>query len=368
MRILAFFLNGCECGKFVGGAERRFFKISQHLSNFGVQIAALEYESLHSERCSELGYSPIRTKRRFPHNAILNSLTVAVFGSILCLKSKCDIVYVTEIGPWKDTFWTALVAPYIVSCVCRKPLAIIFHHLDGEDVRWNLFKFMAIKKATCMAVSKATADDVRKNFQVKDVSIVGNGIDVQNFDVPSCKIKKYDAVFHGRIAEDKGIFELLQAWRDVVAKMPSAQLLLIGGIDNTIRIEILRVIKKFNLEKRVHFSGFVSDKELAMLLRSSKIHVLPSHREGFGLAVVEAMASDLPCVVSDLPALREVFSSAAIFVQPRNVDSLTDAILLLLSSPEKRSHLQEKGKSLVNRFSWKEVARKEFEVLKRVSG
>jgi phosphatidylinositol alpha-mannosyltransferase len=131
-------------------------------------------------------------------------------------------------------------------------------------------------------------------------------------------------------------------------------------LDNLTAIEDLHD----QLERNVNICGFVSDERLAQLLKSSKIFVLPSHAEGFGLSVVEAMAAGLPCILSDLPALREYYSSTAIFVQRRNVESLANAILFLLSDPEKRAELRDKGKRLVGRFSWKEVALKEYSVLR----
>src|SRR4030067_971569 len=89
MKMLAFFLSGSELGSFVGGADLRFFEVSARLGGFGLQIFALEYESLHSERYGPLGYCPIRIKRRFSKNAILSCLRLAVLGSINCIRNKC---------------------------------------------------------------------------------------------------------------------------------------------------------------------------------------------------------------------------------------------------------------------------------------
>ena len=79
------------------------------------------------------------------------------------------------------------------------------------------------------------------------------------------------------------------------------------------------------------------------------------------------MAAGLPCIISDLPALREVYSSAAIFVQSANSEQMAEAVLSLLSNPAKRLELQKKGEKLVNKFSWKEVAMKEFKILQSLS-
>ena len=366
MRILAFFLNGCECGRFIGGAERRFFEVSKRIKDSGVQIFALERESLNSQRYGQVGYYPIRITRSLSRHAILDCLRLTVLGSVICKRNKCDIVYVTEPWPWMDTSWAALVAPYLVSILCRKPLAIIFHHIAREDLeKTNRVMRMAIKRATCIAVSRATANDVVRHFGPKIVSVVGNGINLPSSNDSERRTKTYDSVFLGRVTEDKGIFELFQAWSIVIRKASSSQLLLIGGIDEASKNRILNTIKRTHIGANVHISGYVSDEELVKLLESSKIFVLPSHEEGFSLSAAEAMAVGLPCILSDLPALRETYSGTAVFVPPRNVDKLAESILNLLENPRRQEELGKKGKELAKQFSWKQVAEKELEVLKK---
>lgn len=130
----------------------------------------------------------------------------------------------------------------------------------------------------------------------------------------------------------------------------------IKGIREKNKKNFTEQCKDFN--SSITVSGFVSDKEVAQLLASSKIFVLPSRMEGFGLAVAEAMAAGLPCILSNLPALKENFHSAAVFVEPKNVEELAQAMLALLSDPEKRRKLKKRGRRLIKRFSWEAVAKK----------
>lgn len=368
MRILAFLLNDCECGKIFRGSERRFFEVSTRLKNLGVKVFALEYESLHSERWGPSGYFPIKIKRRFSNHAVLSSVPVLIEGLMACVKYRCDIIYVTSRVAGTEGSWVGLIAPYAVSCLCRRPLVIIFHHVLPRDFKEkNPIRLAAYRKATCMAVSKATASDINKYFHVGNVIIVGNGIDSDLFKIDSERDERYDAVFLGRIAEEKGIFDLLKAWKKVVAKIPSAHLLLIGGFEKKIEEKLHRTLQALQLRQNVTSSGFVSDKKVAQLLASSKIFVLPSRAEGFGLAAAEAMAAGLPCILSNLPALKENFQPAALFVEPENVGELTQAILALLSDPEKHRRLEKRGKKLIKQFSWETVAKKELEVFKSVA-
>ena len=84
--------------------------------------------------------------------------------------------------------------------------------------------------------------------------------------------------------------------------------------------------------------------------------VFPSRREGFARAVAEAMASGIPCILSDLPELHEVYSDAAIYVPLNDHRSLASAILTLLQDDLKREELGEKAALFVKRYSWEQVA------------
>src|SRR3989304_1772903 len=302
MRVLAFFLNNYKYGELLRGAERRFFELSTRLKELGVDIFALEYESFHSEAWGSHGYSPIKIKARFSNHHLLSALRVVVLGLVACVKCKCDIIYVPCRFAWAKGLWVGLVAPYVVGCLCRKPLVIVFHHIQPRDFRErNPIVLRAYRNATCLAVSKATANDVCRCFRVRNVEIVGNGIDLNFFRTANQGSKEYDAVFLGRVAEDKGIFDLLRTWKIVVERVPSAHLLLIGGVDNSIQEKLHKTIRLLELKQNVTVAGFTPDRKMAQLLKSSKMFLLPSLREGFGLAVAEAIAAGLPCIISDLP-------------------------------------------------------------------
>jgi len=367
MRLLAFSLNAYNYGELLRGAERRFFEVSKHLRVLGVEIFALEYETFCSEKWGSYGYFPLKVKQRLSNHRRLSAIRAVILGLEACVKHKCDIIYVPCRFAYGGGSWVGLIAPYIVSLLLRKPLVVVFHHIEPQDFEEkNPVKLKAYQKATCLAVSKATASALKKCLPVQEVTVVGNGINLDLLRTESHERKKFDAVFLGRIAEEKGIFYLLDAWKSVVEERPSARLLLIGGAEKVTKAKLDKAVSDLQLTQNVTFTGFVSDDELAKLLKASKIFVLPSLREGFGLVVAEAMAAGLPCIVSDLPALRETYSSAAILVQPSNTQRLAEAITGLLSNPGKLRELKKKGRSLVDRFSWEEVAKREFKVLKRL--
>ena len=110
-------------------------------------------------------------------------------------------------------------------------------------------------------------------------------------------------------------------------------------------------------------SEIPSTTESIELLSSSSIFLLPSRREGFGLAALEAMAHGVPCILTDLPALKEKFGEAAIFVPTNDAESLANGILNLLDDQERQQRMAADGVKLARSLSWDVVAAKEALVI-----
>jgi glycosyltransferase involved in cell wall biosynthesis len=311
----------------------------------------------------------IRLDPRFSNHHVLEAIRLVIYGLRACIKFKCSVIYVP--GGFPDGSIRVILPPFVVSLLCRKPLVIVIHHVEGRknnNARASLsriIRFLALQRVrACITVSQAAKKDIEKNFSVKNVLVSGNGVDLNTFRSVKGLAKLYDAIYFGRISREKGIFTLLETWKIVIKKFQSAKLLLLGGMEEHFVDTYRKTVDKLGLDRNITLAGFVSDKQAVKMLNSSKIFVLPSTTEGFGLAVLEAMSAGLPCILSDLPALRENFLSAAVFVCPEDAHGLARAILGLLSDPEKCRMLEERGKKLARQFSWESVARRELSIFK----
>jgi glycosyltransferase involved in cell wall biosynthesis len=124
------------------------------------------------------------------------------------------------------------------------------------------------------------------------------------------------------------------------------------------------MVKRLSLDRNVVFTGWVTDKEVVQLLRSSKLFLFPSKYEGFALAVGEAMACGLCCIISDISALRENFSSAADFADPDDPDAFTNRVLHYLENENERIKLSYAAHRFVQNLGWESVVRTEAHVIR----
>ena len=118
--------------------------------------------------------------------------------------------------------------------------------------------------------------------------------------------------------------------------------------------EVRREVARLGLEQRVRFLGHVPKEELVALYRGAECLVLPSRDEGFGLPVLEAMASGTPVVASTAGALPEVAGDAAVLVPPRDPEALADGVERALAE---REQLRALGLERSRQFTWEETAR-----------
>lgn len=132
--------------------------------------------------------------------------------------------------------------------------------------------------------------------------------------------------------------------------------------------EISAHIQKLGISERVHFIGRITDAELPALYRSALGVVFVSLYEGFGLPVVEAMASGTPVLTSSTTSLPEVSGDAALLVDPCSVSEIAHGIEQLLTDDSLRATLRKRGLERAKAFSWDTSASRVREVLHQAAG
>ena len=201
-------------------------------------------------------------------------------------------------------------------------------------------------------------------FRASKIAVIGEGVDGDYrsaaADVPSPGTAPY-LLAMGAGEPRKNVARVIEGFLRVADRIPH-RLVLVGAPWRG-RTAIVPPSAAGRVEDR----GAVTNAQLRALYRGATAFIYPSLYEGFGLPVLEAMASGTPVITSREGSLEEVAKDAALYVDPRDPSAIGDAILQLVTNPGRQSALVAAGYERVRLFSWEAAARQTVEVYERVA-
>jgi len=228
-----------------------------------------------------------------------------------------------------------------VSHINKIPLIITWYEVWGDY--WYEYlgykgilgkaieRYIASFNNPAIAVSRITADRFLTYFSRPVTWLIPVGIDISLIRSIHPSAEKSDIIFVGRLIKEKNVCPLMQAFHILVLKQPDLRLTIIG--DGPERSAMTKLIKDLSLEGNVSIRGFMEDhNEVIARLKSSKVFVLPSTREGFGISALEALACGIPVVTVDHPAnaIRDLITEKNGFLCSLSAEDLAKTISLAL--------------------------------------
>ena len=190
------------------------------------------------------------------------------------------------------------------------PLVVTWHEVWGDYWYDYLGRRGAFGKAVerlaagitdhHVAVSPSTARALEALGVAGPVPVVPNGIDLSRIAAVPPAAEEWDVIFTGRLIREKNVDLLLRALAAVREEVPDLRALIVG--DGPERPALEALARDLGLDESVTFTGFLPDYDSVIAaMKASRVFVLPSTREGFGIAALEAMACGLPVVTVDHP-------------------------------------------------------------------
>ncbi len=168
----------------------------------------------------------------------------------------------------------------------------------------------------------------------------------------------------GRLEEKKNTAQLVRAFTRLRDLHPEfIPVLVLVGQPGYGHEATTQAVAESPYKSDIRLLGWQPTDVIVPLLQSATAFVFPSITEGFGLPVLEAIASGAPVVASDIPVLHEVAGEAALFVDPHSSDDLVTAMHRLLLDQDLRTALRQKGYERIKQFSWKKSAEATLDVL-----
>ncbi|MEA2000234.1 MAG: glycosyltransferase family 4 protein [Euryarchaeota archaeon] len=292
----------------IGGAEKRVWEISKRLAKNGheVHIFGMKYWDGGAVLMKEGVYLHGVGKpkelyvdgRRSIHFAI--SFATKLLPSLI--KEDYDIIDSQEFS------YLPCFSAKICSSVKRVPLIITWYEVWDDYWYEYLGKLgifgKVIEKMTTyltsdmIAISERTKRDLEQIGVKNEIKIIPNGIDFEQIERVKASEKESDVIFAGRLIKEKNVDVLIAAVKLIKKDVPAVKSIIIG--DGPEKRKLEQLVCDLGLENNIEFTGFLNDHDdVISYMKSSKVLLLPSTREGFGIVALEANACGLPAITVD---------------------------------------------------------------------
>lgn len=240
------------------------------------------------------------------------------------------------------------------------------HHLKATIIERMTLPLAVKKISAFVAVSTNTKRDLQHFFSIpsEKIEVIPCGVGEQ-FKPLSAeqteafrtekKLPEKFILAVGTLEPRKNFVTLIKAFADVAKIHPEYSLIIVGGKGWYFE-KIFETVKECELEDSVKFAGYVEDRDLPGYYNAATCFVFPSLYEGFGIPLLEAMKSGCPVITSNISSMPEVVEDAAMLVSPASTQELAEAMNRLITLPELRAELSEKGLAQSKKFSWNHAA------------
>jgi glycosyltransferase involved in cell wall biosynthesis len=323
----------------LGGQERQCALLADALARRGYEpVVITEQLGLDTPRHERIGAVQVIRIPSSPERTLATQLRVAARLALVMLRHRHARL--------------AIVRTYTLPAVAvglLKSLALIrFPTLvtaetggDDDDVQqlsrrpaFNALRALTSANDVLSGICQDNIDHLHEHgFPSGKIVLIGNGIDTAPYAHarPPGRVRRF--LFLGRIVEEKGVFELLEAFARVYAEHPDVTLTIAG--EGPARGELERRVA--DLSVAVRFEGRVPQERLSELFESVDCLVLPSWSEGMPLSVLEAAAHRRVVIATDVGDLRRQFGAQIRLVAPRDLGALTRAITDAVNDPAPRA-------------------------------
>ena len=248
------------------------------------------------------------------------------------------------------------------------------HHIDEFNSPYlqECHDRSILEPDLCLCVSKYWQEQLQQQYQIH-APVVINGVNLNKFsnqlNGEEAELKKRLGIDGnpvyltiGGIEPRKNSLKLLEAFCKVLKTRPQAQLVIAGGETlfdyEPYRVEFFEIAKqnKIIIGKSLILPGVMADEDIPVLYRCADAFVFPSVKEGWGLVLLEAIASGLPVITSNIPPFTEFLDErSALLVNPHSSNDIAHAMLDVLDKDRARE-LIDNSKDIPSQYSWQKSA------------
>lgn len=274
------------------------------------------------------------------------------------LPKNCDLYFV-----W---WWSSGIVPLIKAKFWKKPVISIgnLHYNDPSEQGYNqrpfyikcFIKYCLKHSDIQISTSKIEFDGIVK-LGAKNPFLLYHAVDERKYIYNSIDTRENFILTVTQLTNEniqrKKLKEIILAFQIISGDFPDLNLYIAGNKTDNGYEDVNNMVKKMGMEKRILFLGRVSDEEKIKLYQKCKIYVQPTSFEGFGMAIAESMLCGAPVITSKKGAVPEVAGDCALYVDPDNIDEISEGIKKIINNGELSSKMSIDGHNRIkNKFSY----------------
>jgi len=302
-----------------------------------------------------------------PHKKSLEAIIHTFLAIIKARLINVDIIHIHAVGP-------GLLVPF----ARLLGLKVVFtnHGPDYNRGNWGrtakcmlrLGEYLGCKFANEVIVVSTVIGDIVKKRCGRNSHLIYNGVPVSNrnnctdyLDKRAIKPGKY-LLAVARFVPEKGLHDLLKAFKMFTFDY---QLVIAGDADHETDYS-LALKEQAGLDERVILTGYISGEELKQVFSHAKLFVLPSYHEGLPIALLEAMSYELPVLVSDIPANKEVELPKERYFPCGNTKELQAKIKQIIDKDLTDDELNDYQLQIEKKYNWHKISEQTMAVYEKV--
>lgn len=303
-------------------------------------------------------------------NALANYVWRSVVYPLAACSQQCEVNHIVD-HSYAHLIHALDARRTVVTCHDIAPLALDERGRGISRYLWDR-SFRAMLRAECIVADSAhTRAEIlqHSDYPAERIHVAPLGVSPEFFeplDVSDLRAQHHLAsqyvVLHvGSCAPRKNVALILRALAEL-RELP-IRFVQIGGRFGS---DDATLIESLGLSDLITQITSVSETDLGRWYRAADVFVLPSLYEGFGLPVLEAMASGTPVICANATSLPEVAGDAALLIDPHDSHALSSALRLVLTDPARAADLRQRGFERARMFTWERTARETLAVYERV--
>jgi len=378
-------LNGCGLvSNSITGGPLRFFEVSKRWKNQTNIKQSLLTTSGGKQMLESMGIDlpvtqvrcSIIAQKEYHRLLRLWSYIISSITSILQLRkseklSKSDVVITAS-----DYFCDIIPALFLKKKLKIKWIACIYHkethprnrpgNLVANYITWKIqeWSFKKIAKHADLAwlLDTAAGDEVEERLlelgmEQSKIKKIAVGIDLEKIQNSESADKKVDAIMIG-VRPNKGLYDIIPVWEEVLRLRPGTSLQLMGGMSG--HEQVFKDIKNRHMDSYINLPeekvSFIEPEKFYKRIKTGKIFFAPSHEEGWGIALCEAMACGLPVVAYNLPVYDRIYGGAFVPVKCFDTKDMAKNIVNILNDDSNFQTIRQAGFNCANKYDWDKIA------------